>query len=116
MPGSTNPQDWLHMNELLAAYRYVSNNWTQIQASQRCGCCSCLQIFPPDEIVAWSGLDMNNIDDPQAIGNQTALCPRCGNEAVLGDKSGFPIQAGFLLRMNEAWFQRTLIRKPPPRT
>ena len=101
------------MNELLAAYRYVSNNWAPIQASKVCGCCSCLQIFPPDEIVAWAGLDMNNMDDPRAVNDQTALCPHCGSEAVIGDKSGFPINAPFLVRMNEAWFQRTLIRPKP---
>jgi hypothetical protein len=58
---------------------------------------------------------MHNMDDPRAIDAQTALCPRCGSEAVLGDKSGYPINAGFLTRMNEAWFQRTIIRKPTPK-
>lgn len=98
------------MNELLAAYRYTTNNWAQIQASKLCGCCNCMQIFPPDEITAWAGLDLDRVDDPAAVEQQTAMCPRCGNEAVLGDKSGYPINAPFLLRMNEAWFQRTLIR------
>lgn len=98
------------MNELLAAYRYTTNNWVQIESSTWCGCCSCMQIFPRDEVVAWTGLDMANVNDPGAVEQQTALCPRCGVEAVLGDKCGFPIHAAFLARMNEAWFQRTLIR------
>ncbi len=103
------------MNELLAAYRYVSNNHAQIEASETCGCCACMQIFPPQEIVAWAGLDFQNMNDPQAVDNQTALCPRCGSEAVLGDKAGYPINGAFLARMNEAWFQRTIIRKPAPK-
>lgn len=103
------------MNDLLAAYRHVSKNWAHIQASKLCGCCSCEQIFPADEIVAWTGLDIDDIDDPQAVNNQTALCPRCGSEAVIGDKSGFPINAESLGRMNDAWFQRTIIRKPAPK-
>lgn len=103
------------MNELLAAYRYTTNNWVQIDGSQLCGCCNCMQIFPPGEIVAWTGLDMDRIDDPDAVAKQTALCPRCGSEAVLGDKSGFPITAHFLGCMNEAWFQRTLIRPRAPK-
>jgi len=103
------------MNHLLAAYRHVSNNWAQIGASQRCGCCSCMQIFAPDEIVAWAGLDLNNVDDPKAVNEQTALCPRCGSEAVIGDKSGYPINAQFLGLMNEAWFQRTVIRRSTPK-
>lgn len=103
------------MNELLAAYRYTSNNWAQVEGSTLCGCCSCMQIFRPHEVVAWTGLDMDNVDDPKAVDNQTAMCPRCGSEAVLADKSGYPIDAHFLGRMNEAWFQRTLIRKPQPK-
>ena len=103
------------MNELLAAYRYTSSNWAQINASKVCGCCSCLQLFKPDEIVAWTGLDMRNMNDPAAVDQQTAMCPRCGSEAVLGDKSGYPINTQFLGRMNEAWFQRTIIRKPAPK-
>lgn len=104
------------MNVLLAAYRYTTNNWAQINASASCGCCNCLQIFSPDEVVAWSGLDMHNFEDAAAINQQTALCPRCGNESVLGDKCGFPIDARFLEKMNEAWFQKTLIRPRAPKT
>jgi len=104
------------MNELLAAYRSVSNNWNQIHASGVCGCCTCVQIFPPEEIVAWTGLHFDDVDDPAAIAGQTALCPRCGSESVIGDRSGFPIDAHFLTRMNEAWFQRTVVRRPAQRT
>jgi len=100
---------------LLAAYRYTTNNWAQIQGSKLCGCCNCVEIFPADEIVGWTGLDMNNVDDPAAIDQQTAMCPRCGTEAVLGDKTGYPINAHFLGSMNEAWFQRTLIRPAQPK-
>lgn len=103
------------MSELLAAYRYLSNNWAQIEGSRLCGCCSCMRIFPPAEVVAWTGLDMHNMDDALAIAQQTALCPSCGAEAVIGDKSGFPVTPGFLGRMNEAWFQRTIIRRPAPK-
>lgn len=101
---------------LLAAFRYTSNNWALIQASDMCGCCNCEQVFPPGEIVAWTGLDVSKLDDPQAVDQQTAMCPRCGSEAVLGDKAGYPITAQFLGLMNEAWFQRTLIhpKKPKP--
>ncbi len=100
------------MNELLAAYHYLGKNWKQIQDSRQCGCCNCLEIFPPDQIVGWTGLDMDNFNDPAAVDKQTAMCPRCGSESVLGDKAGYPITPSFLVRMNEAWFQRTLIKRP----
>jgi hypothetical protein len=102
------------MNELLAAYRYTTNNWAQIGASTLCGCCCCVRVFPSDEVVAWTGLELDNLDDPKAAEQQTAMCPKCGTEAVLGDKCGFPITTHFLTRMNEAWYQRTMIRKPSP--
>jgi hypothetical protein len=102
-------------NELLAAYRYISNNWPQIQASSVCGCCNCLRVFPAEEVVAWTGLQFDDVDNPEAINNQTALCPYCGSESVLAEKSGFPIDVNFLGRMNEAWFQKTIIRKPAPK-
>ncbi|MEY4562885.1 MAG: hypothetical protein RLZZ618_2162 [Pseudomonadota bacterium] len=98
---------------LLAAFRYTTNNWAQVQSSKVCGCCNCLQIFTPDDIVAWTGLEISNIDDPAAIDKQTAMCPHCGVEAVLADASGFPVNAQFLGSMNEAWFQRTMIKAKP---
>ena len=103
------------MLDLLAAYRHASHNWAEIEASKSCGCCSCMQIFPPEDIVAWAGLDFDQVDDPAAVAAQTALCPHCGSEAVIGDKSGYPINMQFLGSMNEAWFQRTIIRKPAPK-
>ena len=101
------------MNELLAAYRYTTNNHAQIEGSKLCGCCHCVRLFKPEEIVGWTGLTVENIDDPKAIAAQTAMCPYCGSEAVLGDGCGFPINGHFLARMNEAWYQATLIRRPP---
>ena len=104
------------MADLLAAYRHTTDNRAEIEASRVCGCCSCTQIFRPDDIVAWGGLDASSFDDPDALTGGTALCPHCGREAVIGDKSGYPIDAAFLTAMNEAWFQRTIIRKPKPKT
>ena len=106
------------MSHLLAAIRHTTHNRAEIEASTVCGCCYCQQTFPPDEIVAWAGLDASSFDDPEAISANTgtALCPRCGSESVLGDKSGYKIDAVFLAGMNEAWFQRTMIiRKPAPK-
>ncbi len=104
------------MSSLLAAYRHTSNNRLEIEASKVCGCCSCMQIFPAENIVAWDGLEVSNFDDPESLVGGTALCPNCGNDSVLGDKSGYPVDPEFLSRMSEAWFQRTMIRKPNPKT
>ncbi len=103
-------------NDLLVGYRFLTNNWAQIQASTACGCCNCQLTFLPADIVAWTGLDFDDVDNPEAIARQTALCPHCGSEAVLGNASGLPVDPQFLGRMNEAWFQRTILRKPTPKS
>lgn len=58
----------------------------------RCGCFYCLATYPPAEIRAWCD------------GGDTALCPRCGIDAVLGDNAGFPLDADFLRAMQAHWF------------
>jgi hypothetical protein len=103
------------VNPLLLAHRHTTNNRAELEASKLCGCCSCLAIFPAEEVVAWTGLDMSNFENPDSATTETALCPRCGSEALIGDKSGFPLHPDFLGRMNQAWFQRTIIRKPVPK-
>jgi hypothetical protein len=103
------------MADLLSAHRHTARNRVEIEASKLCGCFYCMQTFAPTEIVAWTGLDVSNLDDPDAANAETALCPRCGSESVMGDKSGYEINTQFLGRMHEAWFQRTIIRKPSPK-
>ena len=46
---------------------------------------------------------------------KTALCPKCGSEALIGEKAGYSLTHDFLNRMNQAWFQKTIIRKPSPK-
>jgi hypothetical protein len=45
------------------------------------------------------------VDEEKGIG-QTALCSRCGIDAVIGCKSGYPITADFLGIMKIHWFQK----------
>ncbi|MBV8503020.1 MAG: hypothetical protein JO006_15050 [Paucibacter sp.] len=105
------------MNPLLLAHTHTTKNRAELEASSMCGCCECLEIFPTLEITAYTGLDMASFNNPDAAGaSETGVCPRCGGEALIGDKSGFPLVPEFLNRMNQAWFQKTLIRKPAPKT
>ena len=100
------------MDDLLKAQRHTVNHRAEIEASRLCGCYHCRQIFPPDEIVAWTGWDEVAPDEIELAEGKTALCPRCGSETVIGDRSGFPIEAGFLNRMHEAWSEKTLVYRP----
>lgn len=52
--------------------------------------------FPPNAIAEW-------VDEIKGVG-QTALCPWCSIDSVMGDRSGYPITAAFLKSMNAFWF------------
>lgn len=60
-------------------------------------------IFKPSEIMDWVDETSKEETDINEIG-QTALCPRCGIDSVIGSKSGFPISVEFLESMNSYWF------------
>ena len=104
------------MNDLLAAHPHASNHREEIEASSLCGCFNCLQMFPPADIIAWTGCDGADFSDLDSIQGQTALCPHCGSESILGNASGYPVTIDFLQRMNQAWMQRTIIRRPKPKS
>ena len=40
------------MDDLLEAHGHTLNNRTELEASSVCGCCACMEIFEPTEIVA----------------------------------------------------------------
>lgn len=80
-----------------SAHQYSSNHRPQVEDSDKCGCFHCLSVFKPSEINEWVDEDENEI-------GQTAMCPRCGIDSVIGDKSGVPINREFLKSMQFVWF------------
>jgi acetone carboxylase gamma subunit len=56
-------------------------------------------MFPPDEIEDW-------VDELEGVG-QTALCPNCGIDSVIGSASGYSITTDFLENMKRHWFGST---------
>ena len=85
------------MNDRHGAHAHSANHRSEIEASEKCGCFYCLDIYPPNSITEW--VDENE----QGIGT-TAICPRCGIDSVIGDKSGYPITREFLESMHQIWF------------
>ena len=83
--------------ELLAAYDRSSDHRAEVLASLTCGCFYCCANFKAHEILEWT-------DEDKDRQGQTAICPRCGIDAVIGDKSGVDVSHNFLGRMNEYWF------------
>lgn len=72
--------------DLQAAHRHSSLHRGEVLASDTCACFYCLKSFPPSEIGEW-------VDD-----GQTALCPRCGIDSVLGSACPYPLTPAFLRR------------------
>lgn len=82
---------------LRVAHKHSIHHRAEIEASALCGCFYCLATFAPGEIERW-------VDVHEPAPRHTALCPRCGIDSVLGDKSGFAITPDMLRDMNQAWF------------
>jgi hypothetical protein len=74
------------------AGRHAAFHRMEVTQSEICGCFYCGETFPPNEIEVWENDDA------------TAVCPRCTAKAVIGSKSGFPIDADFLRSMHDYWF------------
>lgn len=79
------------------AHAHSDHHRQEILTSQVCGCFYCLAMFPPTEITEW-------IDVSEGVG-QTALCPKCSIDSVIGSKSGCSIDLKFLSQMQKHWFQ-----------
>lgn len=79
--------------ELIEAHVYSSFNRKSLERDNICGCFYCLEIFNPNEIEEWEGEK-----------EDTAFCPYCGIDSIIGESSGFPITQNFLREMNQKWF------------
>jgi hypothetical protein len=86
----------------IQAHKHSSNHREEVMRSSICGCFYCLSIFIPSEILDWVDESTDETDIGES--GQTALCPRCGIDSVIGSESGFPISKDFLNSMKEYWF------------
>lgn len=87
----------MNSEDIKKAHKHSMRNRQEVLGSYICGCFHCLADFYPEEILGWWD------DDAQGIG-QTAVCPRCGIDSVIGSGSGFPIDRVFLEEMQNSWF------------
>jgi hypothetical protein len=85
------------------AHPHSAKHRTEILSSEICGCFYCLALFQPNEIKDW--IDEVSEKETEINGcGQTALCPNCGIDSVIGSKSGYPINLEFLQIMHNYWF------------
>jgi len=78
--------------KIVDAHEHCSMHRDEVLSSELCGCFSCFQVFARSEISEW-------IDN-----GQTALCPYCPVDSVIGSASGYPITKEFLEEMHRYWF------------
>jgi hypothetical protein len=74
------------------AHTHCSKHRVELLKSESCGCFYCGKMFRASEITDW-------VD-----GGQTALCPKCGIDSVIGSAAGLAITKEFLDEMHERWF------------
>ena len=80
-------------DDLVDAHAHSASNRAELDRSKQAGCFYCCEVFDPKQIENW-------VDD-----GQSALCPTCGMDSVIGDASGFPVtDKHFLKDMNKLWF------------
>lgn len=82
------------MDILVDAHKHSTQHRAEIEGSGRCGCFFCFRTFPPTLIKKWTDAD------------QTALCPSCGVDSVLGSGSSHRLDDAFLRKMHMHWFAR----------
>ena len=81
---------------LKAAHKHSIFHKKEIMESELCGCFNCLQTFKPQEIFNWV-----DEDNPKGA---TAMCPDCNIDAVIGSKSGFPVEDPDFLEEIQRYF------------
>ena len=73
-------------------YKHSCRNHAELKQSLKCGCFSCGRIFDATEVEDY-------IDD-----GETALCPYCGVDSVIGDASGIELNPKLLNELNKMYF------------
>lgn len=74
------------------AARFALRNRAQLAASTQAACYHCRERFPPAEVLDWTDQ------------GETAVCPRCGVDTVIGNASGFPLDERTLAALYARWF------------
>ena len=90
--------NWYHGDPLKRLFsiarKHSANHRSELRASAQCGCFHCGALFAPRAIGQWV---KDKLED-------TAFCPECDIDAVIGDASGYPLTPEFLEAMKVRWY------------
>lgn len=84
----------LSENELQKINEFSVNNMEFLEEEQKCGCFFCGKIFNSSEITGC-------IEDEDG---DTAVCPFCKIDSVIGESCGCEITPELLKEMKDYWF------------
>jgi len=87
MPAQDLPLMRLHLSTL--------GNAKRVHAASQCACFHCRKWFPASEVQKFM---------PEKDGRETALCPRCGVDAVLTDQDSLPLTRDLTDEMHSRFF------------
>ena len=68
--------------ELKKIHNHSFKNKEELQKSKKCACFHCFKVFPVEEIEMYL---------PEKDGIETALCPYCVCDTIIGDASGYEL-------------------------
>lgn len=88
--------------ELHEIYSHCTANREEVEASSRCACLYCQEVYRATEVKDY-------IVEPSLDFKETVLCPRCGANAVIGDAAGVPFYKELLDRLHQYNLTRHLI-------
>lgn len=96
-----------------AIHKHSFDNKAEIDQSKVCHCFYCKSEFSPSAITRWvvngrQGKPLKRADKG-AKSEETALCPKCGIDSVIGDSSGYDMTPALLHAMHEFWFERKVL-------
>jgi hypothetical protein len=74
------------------AHKHSSKHRVEVEASAHCACFFCFRKFGPASIKSWTE------------NGQTALCPNCGMDSVIGSASSQRLDDTFLRKMHGHFF------------
>ena len=91
--------------DLESVHRFCTNNRELLARSDRAGCFYCQAIVDASEIEDW--VDGAQVETGALSDGVTALCSRCGIDAVLPSAAPIKLDAPLLAEMHQYWFERS---------
>ena len=89
-----------HVNAVFGS----EHNRLALQESTECGCFHCARMLEFSSITKWTDAPYGTPPELLNEKGETALCPHCGFDTVIGSESGFPVTMELLSQMQAYWF------------